>query len=90
MEIKCEKCGDIKHINAHAQVLDEQTMTMVIGFEGEFLSAETVWSTIKNLEIILKSSAKEIDAKANVYIREISQTDKKLSVKFFVDTKKKG
>jgi hypothetical protein len=89
MEIKCIHCEKTMHASASAAAIDEQTMTMQIGFEGEFLSAETVWSTIKNMEIILKSCGKDMGLKTSVYIKEISQTDKLLSVKFFVDSRKK-
>ena len=85
-KIKCPLCDGEVHVAVDTQMMDEQTLKLVIEYQGDLLHAETVWGMVKDFEILMKTSAKDQGEKVNVWVRNITNADHKLTVEFVVTT----
>lgn len=63
---------------------NEQIVYMQIDYEGDMLSARTVWSTIQNMEKVFLAIGKDLKIKTSVFIKSIEQTEHQLKIGFLV------
>ncbi len=82
MKTECPSCKHAYEVEGVAVVPKSQVLTMKLGYESEFICAESLGKAILNMEIIQRQVAKKIGVKVVVFVRSIITKPKELSVEF--------
>lgn len=82
MKITCPSCKKESDYYFVADVPDQQVMYMSIKYEGRFISAKTLAGFIGNTEKLLKSVAKDIGTKVEVFVESIEYETNQITIGF--------